>query len=564
MNTWHFDLTRMDSPLKESGLHGLGRLLIHGESDDHYPLVKQTDTLQWEVTDTAVTLQWDSPADLMQLMNCQLGDFHHGIGVPPGWCNDPALPGFYATVRAHQAIVGGGFSSMSGPRRSSSLGNVNRKKAWVAEHGCEPLTEVSSASEDGEHPITLAVKPHAWNTGKVPLLDLKVTAKGAFKKNQPAGQVLHPALNKWNNTQVRLTPEDRFLLSFSCLSYVYFWMNTGLAGVGLNLRTFSEADTYHRKWAGRHDPRTILSLHTNETTAFWCVAALLKLPSKYAYPTLSADKVGMFRPQTVNHETEFVYRVLHDGLTTSDKARHLFRLKSVPVRIIGHWDSDSKKTESLHDILLANLGAGRHWCTDLGDIALLSRGSKGNPFGGSSVYRGLTKAEQETLSAAVSTLESPMEKAIADKMGRLFAHLVRYYVNHSAHNDPNAAWEAARKRARQVACDVHLNRARNLQSILEAIYQIQKAAPDYEFTAKDGKRVLVRTPVFDDAEFAWILANQNLARSFLLFSCENGRPPWKAKTAQKEAPADAEQAEEEDGELTVFDIMNDTEPSTTE
>ena len=72
MHTWTYDLTRLTSSVERLGFHGLSLLLHHGENNPHYPEVVQSPTLKWTCTETAITISFETEADINKLVACQL------------------------------------------------------------------------------------------------------------------------------------------------------------------------------------------------------------------------------------------------------------------------------------------------------------------------------------------------------------------------------------------------------------------------------------------------------------------------------------------------------------
>ena len=519
---WVFDLAQTAHPIRRIGIHGLCQALYYGEGNPRYPGVKQTDHLQWSMGDTAVRIQFKGPegiAGLNGLMSSHVGDFRDGIAIPPGYPDDPSQKGFYATVRAHQAITFARFG-----RRSLSLSsqaNASRRRKWIEEHGRTPIEEVASAFRmvDGElEPFSKKVTAHQWN----PVLSLEQTAKKKTLRRfqEQGGKALHPSLSKWNDFGAKLTPEDKFLLTFSCLGYVYSWLKEGgCIGLGLDLPTFPEAREYHDIWCCT-EPKILFTIPGSEHTAFWLIATILGLPDR-PYPTLSDRQVGMFRPSVESYETEFLYRVLHKGLTNADKSKMLYRVRSVPVRVYEtSADDKPSKVITLQDIVLRNLEHGQHWSLGLDACAFLVRKKPGSKKKGS---EGLYKSEALDATEIINALtsEDPVEKAVMTRMNWMFGHLVRYYATRKSATNPN--WDKGRLLARQHAVRIHLNRATTFTGVIDALNAIRDKAP----SVPDGKGGNKSCPWFSDAELQWILDHKDepyLLRSLLTFACEGWKP----------------------------------------
>jgi len=518
MTRWVFDLGSETSVHRRLGLHGLWRLLHHGENDEHFPNVVQSDTLRWTLTDTTVTIDWETPDDLNRLMGCQLGDFRQGIGCPPGYATDPDEPGFYATARAHQGICGTYFSVMKGGRRSESMSLPKDAKkkgakeakiaAWRAAFGHEPITQVDNlpaawSTEDEPRNVELKVTPH-MRSDQAP--EVPVTSKGALAK-RTYSSVFHPALAKWNNTAVKASGEDLFLVSFACLAYVFTLSSDGFVGLGLDLDTFPETDRLHRRWCRS---RSILKVSGDPRAACWVIAASLGLPER-TFDTLTPGGGGPFRPAAPAHGTQRAYNALGAMISPAAKSRELWRTAAVPVRVLsdGH-------TNYVLDALVRNLEHGFAWYRDLGGAATVTR-HVGRP----NEMHGLYPSESIVLTNLCSTMETTMEKQVRRRMNELFHSLARHYREHFGCSTGDAY-----DRARRFALHTHLNRAFNVATIMGSITSIQKESGYFiRFTE-------------DEVDWLSLRARENPAevRSLLCIACTTKFERRVAEPSEDAAP----------------------------
>jgi hypothetical protein len=525
--TWIFDLDQEVAQLRRSGLHGLWRLLRYGENNARYPYIKQTSTLQWELTDTTLTIHWKTAEDLNPLLDCQLGNFQEGVGIPPGWSTNPSASGFYASARAHQAIVGSHLfrGSARAARRSSSLTGKNttetlaRTEAWKEVHnGQEPLNKIDShilrAATDDKPEVraTLKISPHVWERNILDREPVQLTTpdkKGRLTHG--VGVTLHPCLGMRNLRATSLPVEDFFLAAFSCLSYVFTLAEEGFVGLSLDLSTFSDTDRCHKLW-NRHP---LYRVAGSPSTACWCIAAMLDLPDDRAYPVVHSKGTTSFRPQVMSVEhkntkylsidTRFAYTLLGRGLDITDDARAEipYELHRIPARTSG-----GEVRATLYDVLLGNLEAGRPWYANLGEMALLNRAVKNQPN-----RRGLTSWEAKNAEKTLGPLkENDMDTTLPFTMGNLFAQLISVYRTKTG-----KSYSESLDKARQVACDVHLNRAFTYGEILGALNLIIREARAYPGP--------LATP--NSEEYAWMEAHRDdpqMIRSLLLLGCECFRP----------------------------------------
>jgi len=542
LDTWHFDLTKQGTPLLRLGEQGLRRLLVYGEGSDRYPLIEQTDTLKWELTDTTITIHWETAEDLNRLMQCQLGDFREGVGISPGYTADPTQIGFYATVRAHTAITGVFFRGKT-KRRSYAMGTAKARKKWAAEHGREPLRFVSCAEmgvrgEGGKVtmvPVKKEFTPHGWERS----LGLATTPKGKIQKNQNLTGTIHPALAQWNQVTAKVPQQEFFLLSFACLAYVYSASSRGMVALGLDLPTFSQADKYHRRWGCGNAPKTAWNFQGDDKTALWCMAALMRLPPG-TYPTLTSTQVGMLNTALPGNDADLVYKVLGVSINNGEvsggshvaRADRLYWISRVPVHVYGAWGEKDTKVVSLQDILIRNLEQGLPWYTGFGDATvLLRRPPRGD------VIHGLYPSEQRILTETAKLLESPMEKAIINKVNWMYTHLVDHYKQQPwCQGDKGKPYEMAHR----FLVRTRFNRATSFQSLMQATFDVATEAPTF-IRQRDGQQCI--PPCFSEEEQDWLIDHQHdhdRIRNLFLMGCSRRNPKKEAAKKPPEPPKKVE------------------------
>ena len=465
MNTWTFRLEDQPNQYGRQGFHGLWFLLTYGEADEHYPEVVQTPTLRWQVTDEAITVEWEALADLERLMNCQLGDFRHGIAVPPGFETDPDKPGFYVTARAHHGICGRHFYAKSGRRRSRS-----RACKMVIDN-----LESPASTPEAPKKFQREVMQHDRATGPKDVLIMN----GAGRWGRLfCANIIHPGLAKWNSTEVSVTPKDYFLLSFSCLSYLWVQsVEDDVVGISLDGLPMREAARFRRRWASLAGG-SLYTVHGGYKLACWMIGAVLDLPLR-SYAVLyvrggersKKSVTGLWRPEMAHHETASVYRLLDElaGIAGHDGAGHQLRVtRSIPVRVF------PSKTITALDVLIQNLGQGQSWYVGIGPGATCDR-NQFNPE--REAFIGFTEEEQACLLLLHNTLGNDMEQEILRRMNRLFGALVHHYnQKFEGGRNNKVAWQRSRDRARRFALSTELNRATHRATILKAINAISAEA----------------------------------------------------------------------------------------
>lgn len=528
MTEWTFDLAQETNPIKRLGIHGLWRLLNYGSGKyaDYYPDVRQSATLRWEIGPTRVKLYWETVDDLNRLMGCQLGDFRNGVGVVPGYQPERDKPGFYATARSHLGICGTYFFAMRGGRRSESLAPPKpakegealsakdaEKKAkkealyrtFLAANG-EPVRKVAhlpatNSTEAKPSFVEITVSPHVRST-EPPALEAakRGLAAGTF------GSVYHPAFAKWNDSAVKGYPEELFIVSFSCLSYVFTQATSGTVGVGIDFSTFVDADAKHELWAADNDPRGLLWVDGDSRTAAWFIAAVLCLPPR-TYSVLTPEGALLFSPVAPTRNAVQVYAALSAAVLPRDKGGLLRGAAGIPTRM--HADGKTVLSFAI-DALVRNIEHGFAWYRDLEGVATVAR------MGGTGLY----PRERDVLRRITENLEDPMERLISDRMKAIFESLVKQYHSHFGLGPKG--WDVARDKARTFAIKTQLNRAFNRQTILSALSRIYAESGNY-------------VPFFTPDEYDWLLRrtaeNPGEVRSLLIFACEVRAPKEHAATA---------------------------------
>lgn len=509
MNRLYFDLTREQNPLLRLGAHGLWALLTHGVGSkygDRYPEVEQSETLSWELTDTTITLHYESVDDLNRLMMSVLGDFRDGVAVPPGWSGDLSIPSAYPLSRFHSATVSYFAPDRAkGRRRAYSLGNGKNPgddKKWASWRAAHPGRVLRSTIEtcnkiktdsDG-NPIPYPVSFTPYEMSPANRLHLKANNSGIPNKMQEGMGSFHPALGKWNENAIDMPFEDLFLVSFSCASYVYTLSDEGKnfsdkkalpVGIGIDAPTFAEADELRRRWTALSDNPYLIRVWSNDHTALWMMSATLDLPDR-TYQTLTCRGPGQFRPATVTHKTQFVYGLFRSQpMTRLAMGGVLAGLGSVSLRRI--MSGGKKYRTTLHDVVLRNLERGDSWARGLDDL------TRTNPE--------LSRFQRRIFTYMADNLGDPMELEIIRQMNWNYNSLVRKFHD----EDPNKDWDKARKRA-QDFFKIHLSHAYSMGDIILGIQSIKDLHPN--------------APGLTEAQWEWVTntakADPDLVRGLLL------------------------------------------------
>lgn len=431
--TWTYRLETEHDPLQRVGIHGLWRHLT-------YRAAQLPAGVTWEAGSTELRVSWTDLAGLNELVDSSLGEFEHGLAEAPGYATAPGDLGMYATALAHVAITAELFNpaSANARRRSKSLADKATRKAWQEAHPAQVVMESVALLEraDGK-PVRLRVSPHSrW--GRKKTVDLKKADPGVF----------HPVVAKWNEYPPKVGLRERLPLAMSCHGYAYARCRDGLVAVGLDLPTFEDADTLHR----RHGLRVV---EATRLGMLWYVmsgpqvAAMALLGHLHAprgvYPVYAktGGRVGTFDVRRTDKADGLVGRftdALAAGLIDEDPGGVLRRLGSMAV---------PGGRGTIHDLVLANIERGLFWGRGLGTV------DPPKPW------------ERHALETLVMAMETPMENALQTAMRGLVVRMALDYQE-TGYQDP---WAKAIEYAR-----IRLNRAGNARMVQQALAEIVQEA----------------------------------------------------------------------------------------
>lgn len=463
-NHMRFDLTQETDLYRRLGLHGLYRLLAYGEEDEHFPGVRQTETCQWEIDEDANTIDlwYDSQDDLVVLMNNQWGDFRHGIAVNPGYETNPDKDGAYVTVRFHQATAGRFFFGMTGPRRSGSMSKDKDK-------GRAEINHLQKVLGNGETtPLVMGYTRHNAN----PLM----------KIGKHFSAAVHPALSQWNYSSITATPEDYFLISFACLSYIYTMSSEDLVGMGIDRPTFVQAATVHDHWrfiGGDGAARNVLWVSGGVRAALWVMASALDLEGTFSALYKKGDTGHLlFNTRLPNDRTVQLFEMVRSFQCAQDKNGKIRGTYSIPVRM----KSSTEVHETALDRIVFNLENGLRWFLGLDEtLYQTERGVKG-------LYR--SESDLYTLIFQGDPDMDDIEREVGRKFNHIFYTLARKYARDAGREKPqDKDHEKARKRITRT----YLARASTTDSLLDAVASIKdESGWDGTFTADEGAYILMK------------------------------------------------------------------------
>lgn len=442
MDTWTFDLQTEDRPLFRVAIAGLYMVLSHGEQSENHPLIQQSPTLRWEIAGTKITIHFESSEDIDRLSSGIMGDFRDGVGIVPGYVNDPEQIGYYVTAKTHLGILALLFKgSTRGPRHSNSTNSPDK-------------FTVSCATKTNGDPLTLSVTKHGLAASP-----LTVSEKGGNtkKKATPLAdqtrsflRVRHPIFNKWNDISSEGGAKDVFLMSFACAGHLFASYKDGMVGFGLDLPSFDDIQQAIYKWSLRAQRYGVLSIAGDVETASWVVASTTGLPLNRTYPVVSETGTFFFAPALIPENTHARLLDVLSASMESETANGL--LKSM--LYLPMCTREKKPYGSVHATLLYNLKWRRPWYADLGSVAEVPK------------FRSRCR---ETLLRIITLMETPMEQEVRRRMTQIYSRL--------AHQDGMDY-----DRARTFAIKRHLNRANTKETLYHAIVAICAKAQCGSFT----------------------------------------------------------------------------------
>lgn len=430
MNEWTYDLSTTVDPVLRLGIHGLWRHL-------NYRAVA-SDTVNWDLTDTSVTLRWSTVDDLNGLMARMLGDLPDGLAVPPGYPNELNAEDIYATVLAHKGQTQH-FFAKNGTARTRSEGQSTKVSP----------SEAPWSTEDKPARIEVSFTQHRVHDNPPAM---PVTEHGDLDKAQGMGFVYHPMLAAWNDKGQSVPPEQGFAFAFACLAHVFARSDEPF-GVGIDAPGFAEADALHDRWIVAPLIRA-----SDDETALWGIATALDLPPG-TYVTVG-NGGSTFRVITA-HDVHALYPIIRAGMGAKAGVRRVAFLDNIP--IVGNGNAYAQ--------IIRNIHSRRRWYT-----GVIPHSDK-DKFG-------VKPHVQQTLTDILITESTAMEQQILDSMHKIRGALAAQY-NRRYGRDGYA-------RADEFIVNVHLNRARNRPALLKSLAAITREA-GRGFTDEEMAWILDRT-----------------------------------------------------------------------
>jgi hypothetical protein len=349
-------------PITRLGIQGLYRAL-------KYPRTPLPEGLKFTLTSPgSFTLAGTAEALYQFVSESMIPDDNHLV-IPPGYENDPSKLKFAAGAIAHRALVQSFFATKGG----KTVKHDNNQSTHPDLKVDQFKTIVWQSS--GEQKVNVRCRPVlAGDQAK------KFDPANTKPKIQMAGS-WHPLFGAWNNRYESLTKSDAFALYFIPWGYLWFRVipenqentNVEVAGVGLDLNSFAETDSIHKRARQIGVGYWVTDVYTGIEVGLLTVLANCRLPLDKPYSVIQGKTHRWLNPQgSIDHQIALkLTETLEDGAPNSvqmaQSNKELRVLRSVQTFWRGHQ-------QSLHDLVYRNLTLGAAWYTGLGNLA--SYGSK--------------------------------------------------------------------------------------------------------------------------------------------------------------------------------------------
>lgn len=499
---WVYKLSEEGNPLIRLGIHGLWRLLHHGEKDEHFPAIQQKDGVSWVLGEDSIELTFPSEAHLIPIMRGMLGDFRDAKARLPGYDDNY---GALISACAHT-----GTSMMSAPkaqRRSKVLdAKKSEVKAW-AEHTGRSIRlqkdkiEVTRGAEGEE--VSLRISPQAPVTGDFPP-GIEAKAK-PLSLSPKFGSEHHPYFSAWYNKEAKAEPIDSFVVLFAVLAHA--WTQNGYFALGIDAPTFVLADKVHRV----HMREPLLRLGGGAHFQAWALATHLGLPdTTQVVLTIKPTEAFMHRPGGFNPLTrQQLHAVASASIVPYTRVEKKVQITNKQVKAM-HFvpvEEHGEKVVTLQDVLLENFSVGRHWSSGLNRMFGLRIGDRKEQI--------LKLWEKRTLEEIVKIVESKM-----DKLWRVAIGAQKYNIER-AYSQKGYNGERAREKAHQFVVDIVLPRVVNEGTLLQALADL----------AREGGSGIGATTEMLNYLRSWVKKDPGGVQGFLLVAA---LMPYNKQTAAAE------------------------------
>jgi hypothetical protein len=517
-NHWQFKLTEEGDVFLRLGIHGLYRLLAHGEGAENFSTIKQSKTLQWELDTEANTIDlwWEAEDDLSRLLQGMWGDYSGGLITNPGYEHDPDKDGAYVTARFHGAVAGY-FSTGPGKKRSQSSG-----KRVKLDHLLLPFNDKKGESIPWE--ISFTAHTHPPEKSKLVFQN----------KKRGMSSTLHPALTTWHGESLTCTAEQGFLLSFSCLAYIFTYCTDGYVGLGIDLPSFAEADAVHRRWSfsgSENSGRAILTIAGKRDTALWVMAVALGLDGTFSaiyQPEPRSKSTGhkMFNTRLPGRREQRLRELVPQFFQDADASARFLRTLNMPLR---SYEKGGRMVtmESVLDRVIHNLTHGFRWFAGMHEYP-----SKTN-------NRPTKKHEQKLLLNLCQG--DPDMDLVEQEVCRKFRNLYYGVALQEAERvrGPKAAPKPEDyEHAERVVVRTELNRANNTASILRAINNIKRVSKTNLVWTADQQEYLITMARQDPITLKAILVLSTMTNFNLLTDQEVQKRAEKLAFNNDDNPSD--------------------------
>lgn len=420
MTTWTYDLMQITDPHLRLGLHGLWRMLHYCQDPNYAHHYDVPTGLKWEiVSDTKIEITFEEEKDIVALVAAMLGRTEHGLLVPPGYSDEPNSPAIYFTGLAHKGISQCFMGSPVAASRSWSLSNQEKKDKP------SNLEIFRKTHPDDDIWYSVGTATFTDRKGKVKSRAIKFSPHTTDPKlrkplnpfKTSAGP-LHPAFKKLNNMNIAFSPEDKLLLAFVPIAFLYVSTGDCMVGLGVDLPTFSEADLYHSR-CQNGKTKVLRYVSGTPDLAVVALATHHDLPLNRTYQATVSTGPSFF-PFLFTGKQEKLYQAIRGSISWDDTQKTIKALRDVPVLSVG------KNTYSALDVLRRNMSLGLPW--SLGFTAI--PGVK-NWYGFNSTI----------LQIIIDALETPMEQQYREQIQRA----LRWRQQWHHQNGRDNPWDRARQ-----------------------------------------------------------------------------------------------------------------------
>lgn len=462
------DLTTLTDPFLRLGAHGLYRFLKHWGKN----------LKSWEIP---LTVQI-SPMTLTVEGECQaferaawysVGDFAYGLATFPGYPEHPTSEAFIPTLMAQKGLAH--FGSANGVRRSRVV-----KDEFAQEWENHTRRALVRKIPCGDSSLTVQPQAPTWaaKIGAITMPKLEPYALGDWSDPIKLSSAYHPSMAAWNNKAVTRTELEGFILWFSPLAYLWVMHiqkgDGGGLGLGVDLTTFTAADTFHMKHAfewgttilsgapGKIPQLQLIRTYGSEDFAVRAMLELYGLPHGCYHVIGPKSGFHVHRPNSADNEVRSLVAAAIKPLSQSSPLAHI-RGVEMPsgVTVADAVFYNLKWLSGGSAGVTASILQHGPWARGL--QSLFERTA---PIKDPKIFP-LSKEENDMLSRTTRSLESQLEKNI-----RIMARKLYERIAHASAAYGGDRWE----RANLIMLRTHLPRVHNSRDLMGTLVSLAREA----------------------------------------------------------------------------------------